>query len=100
MYESDLLPGTAYSVRGRAKSSRGNSDYSDIIVATPQGIPTAPSNVQVNAVTGECLEVSLVSPVYGEPFKSYTAQWNYDPCFLMPKMIFWNYVRVTAMGAA
>ena len=71
----------AYSVRGRAKNSRGNSNYSDIIVATPRSIPTAPSNVQVNAVSGECLEVSLVSPVYGEPFISYTAQWDYDPLF-------------------
>ena len=82
VYLQNLMPGAEYSIRGRLKNSRGNSDNSNAIVAIPRGIPTAPINVRVNSVSGACLEVAFDPPIYGQPFTSYTVEWDSDGMFI------------------
>ena len=81
IYVDDLSPDTQYYVRARTKNHRGWSAYSDIISETPKGIPTAPTNIDVNAISGKCLEVKFDPPVYGEPLISYVVQWDYSELF-------------------
>eukprot|EP00970_Alexandrium_tamarense_P009994 scaffold1976_cov187-Alexandrium_tamarense.AAC.23 len=83
IYADSLLPGKQYYIRTRARNSRGWSDYSDVISETPRGIPTAPTNVRVNAVSGTCLEVSFYPPIYGDPLASYVVQWDYSDVFAL-----------------
>ncbi|KAL3761394.1 hypothetical protein ACHAW5_005766 [Stephanodiscus triporus] len=77
----NLSPDTQYYVRARTKNRRGWSVYSDIISETPKGIPSSPTNIDVNAVSGECLEVEFDPPVYGEPLISFVVQWDYSELF-------------------
>jgi hypothetical protein len=81
MYINGLTSGIEYSIRGKVKNSRGNSDYSDVIAAIPRGIPTVPVNVQVDALSGTCLEVIFDPPIYGTPFTSFTVQWDFSDLF-------------------
>ena len=81
VYVHNLLSGTEYSIKGRVQNSRGNSNYSGIVTASPRGIPTAPTNMQVNSVSGTCLEVAFDPPIYGQPFTSYTVEWDSDGMF-------------------
>ena len=55
--------------------------FGDAISATPRGIPSAPTNVQVRAISGECLEVQWMPPVYGAPLASYVVQWDRSDAF-------------------
>jgi len=82
MYVGGLSMDTAYYIRARVKNSRGWSEYTDNISGTPRAIPSAPTNVHVNAISGECLEVSFHPPVYGSPLTSYVVQWDYDDQFV------------------
>ena len=77
----NLSPGTQYYIRARVKNSRGWGEYSDIITAHPRAIPSAPTNVRVNVISGECLEVEFGPPVYGQPLTSYVVQWDYNEHF-------------------
>ncbi|KAL9190302.1 hypothetical protein ACHAXT_007513 [Thalassiosira profunda] len=81
LYADGLTPDAQYYVRARVRNERGWSEYSDAISATPRGIPSAPTNVQVRAVSGECLEVQWMPPVYGAPLASYVVQWDRSDAF-------------------
>ena len=77
----NLSPDTQYYVRARTKNHRGWSAYSDIISETPKGIPSAPTNIDVNSISGKCSEVKFDPPVYGDPLISYVVQWDYSELF-------------------
>jgi len=81
MYLSSLNSGTQYYIRARTKNVRGWSEYSDVVSHIPMGIPSAPTNIRLNAISGDCLEVVFDPPHYGEPFKSYLIQWDYNESF-------------------
>ena len=76
-----LSPDTQYYIRARVKNSRGWSEYSDVISQTPRAIPSAPTHVNVNAISGECLEVVFAPPVYGQPITAYVVQWDFNEHF-------------------
>ncbi|KAL7440180.1 hypothetical protein ACHAXH_004154 [Discostella pseudostelligera] len=77
----NLMPDTQYFFRARAKNNRGWSDFSDIRYGTPRAIPSAPTNVRVNIISGGCLEVEFDPPVYGDPLTSFVVQWDYNQLF-------------------
>ncbi len=81
IFADNLLPETQYYIRARAKNNRGWSEFSDIRTGTPRSIPSAPTNVRVNATSGGCLEVEFDSPVYGDPLTSFVVQWDYNKLF-------------------
>jgi len=81
IYVENLTPDTTYYIRAKTKNAIGWSAYSDVISETPKGIPSAPQNIDVNAISGTCVEVEFDPPVYGEPLMSYVIQWNYSENF-------------------
>ncbi|KAL7554975.1 hypothetical protein ACHAWF_018557 [Thalassiosira exigua] len=81
LYVDNLSPGTQYYVRARVKNDRGWSAYSDSIEEIPRAIPSAPADVRVDALSGECLEVTFYPPVYGQPLTSYVVQWDHSELF-------------------
>eukprot|EP00984_Skeletonema_dohrnii_P039106 scaffold43104_cov150-Skeletonema_dohrnii-CCMP3373.AAC.1 len=62
-------------------NERGWSDYSDSIAEIPRGIPTAPENVIVTAISGTCLEVAFDPPLYDYLVSSYIIQWDSNESF-------------------
>lgn len=81
IYVDNLMPDTQYFIRARAKNSRGWSEYGDAITGTPRAIPSAPTNVHVNVISGGCLEVEFDSPVYGDPLTAFVVQWDFNQLF-------------------
>ena len=81
VYVSSLSPGTEYYIRAKSKNEIGWSDYSDSISEIPRGIPTAPENVHVTAISGSCLEVSFDPPLYDYLVSSFVIQWDDNESF-------------------
>jgi hypothetical protein len=81
VYASSLSPGTEYFIRAKSRNERGWSDYSDSISDVPRGIPTAPENVDVTAISGSCLEVAFDPPLYDYLVSSYVIQWDDNEFF-------------------
>jgi len=82
VYASSLSPGTEYYIRAKSMNEIGWSDYSDSISEIPRGIPTAPENVHVTAISGTCLEVAFDPPLYDYMVSSYIIQWDENESFL------------------
>ena len=79
---SSISPGTEYYIRAKSKNDIGWSEYSDTITEIPRGIPSAPEQVRVTAVSGSCLEVAFEPPLYDFQISSYIIQWDDNVYFL------------------
>lgn len=81
IFASSLSPGTEYYIRAKSMNEIGWSDYSDLTSEIPRGIPTAPENVHVTAISGTCLEVTFDPPHYDYLVSSYVIQWDDNESF-------------------
>ena len=81
VHVSSLSPGVEYYIRAKSANERGWSDYSYPISDIPRGVPTAPQNVHLTAVSSICLEVAFGPPLYDYLVSSYVIQWDDNESF-------------------
>lgn len=78
MYLDELMTWRKYYFRSRLKNSNGWGKYStDETIGTPRSVPTEPGAIELNVISGKCLEVSFSQPndpPYAEDILSYVIE--------------------------